>query len=277
MADDLLDPQELTDLAVELYAANSPRATAEQVIKYLCELLEMDHAGVAMLRAGGTLETVAATADVVRRADELQRELGEGPWFSARDDRTLRSNDLANEERWSRWCAAAAEMDLASLLAVSLVHDGRRIGMVSLYSERPRFFDDDDEALPHLLARHAAIALARAEQELNLNVALDARKLIGQAQGILMERFGLDERRAFAEHRPERRRPPAPGSRGQRDHRLGHRRHPIRRRRGQVLVRGQPETKMWVVAEMFVANRSLPPAPDASTRTPVDQRQSHPQ
>ena len=35
MADDLLDPQELTDLAVELHAANSPRATAEQVIKYL--------------------------------------------------------------------------------------------------------------------------------------------------------------------------------------------------------------------------------------------------
>ncbi|MBW9207075.1 GAF and ANTAR domain-containing protein [Mumia sp. zg.B17] len=244
MADDVLDLQELTDLAVELHAADSPRATAEQVVKYLCELLEMDHAGVEMLRAGGNFETVAATADVVRRADELQRELDEGPWYSASRDRTLRSNDLAHEARWPRWCAAVTAMDLVSLLAVSLVHDGRRIGMVSLYSEKPRFFFDDDEALAHLLARHAAIALARAEQEVNLTIALDARKLIGQAQGILMERFGLDERRAF-----------------------------------EVLKRYSQHhnLKLRLVAERFVATRRLPPAPEASTRTPVDQRQAHPE
>jgi AmiR/NasT family two-component response regulator len=33
--------------------------------------------------------------------------------------------------------------------------------------------------------------------EAGLNTALDTRKLIGQAQGILMERYGLDEARAF--------------------------------------------------------------------------------
>ncbi|KAA1422935.1 GAF and ANTAR domain-containing protein [Mumia zhuanghuii] len=196
MADDL-DPQELADLAVELHAAESPQETAEQVIKYLCETLQMDQAGVTMLRRGGRLETVAATGDVIVRFDELQNELDEGPCRNGEWDQTLRSGDLTRETRWPRWTDAVAALGYASLLAVSLSHDGRRIGVVSLYSKEPRFFDEDDAALAHLFARHAAIAIARSEQEANLNLALDARKLIGQAQGILMERFGLDETRAF--------------------------------------------------------------------------------
>jgi ANTAR domain len=47
------------------------------------------------------------------------------------------------------------------------------------------------------LRRHAALALSSAINEAGLNVALDTRKLIGQAQGMLMERYGLDEPRAF--------------------------------------------------------------------------------
>ena len=45
---------------------------------------------------------------------------------------------------------------------------------------------------------HAAVALANARQTENLWVAIDARKLVGQAQGILMERFDLDADQAFA-------------------------------------------------------------------------------
>ncbi|WP_370617882.1 GAF and ANTAR domain-containing protein [Mumia qirimensis] len=197
MADDGLDPRELTDLAEELHSADSPHETAEQIIKYLCEMLEMDHAGVTMLRAGGGIETVAATGDVAFRADELQEELGEGPCCDGAWDQTLRSGELSEETRWPRWTDALADLGVASLLAVSLAHGGRRIGVVSLYSKEARYFDEDDAALAHLFARHAAIAIARSEQEANLNLALDARKLIGQAQGILMERFGLDESRAF--------------------------------------------------------------------------------
>jgi AmiR/NasT family two-component response regulator len=39
--------------------------------------------------------------------------------------------------------------------------------------------------------------LDRASDSENFSRALDSRKLIGQAQGILMERFHLDDTRAF--------------------------------------------------------------------------------
>jgi AmiR/NasT family two-component response regulator len=49
-----------------------------------------------------------------------------------------------------------------------------------------------------LLAVHAATALLAAQRQENLWQAVDARKLIGQAQGMLMERFTLDTDQAFA-------------------------------------------------------------------------------
>jgi AmiR/NasT family two-component response regulator len=49
-----------------------------------------------------------------------------------------------------------------------------------------------------LFADHAAIALARARTEATLWEAIEGRKVIGQAQGILMERFGLTGDQAFA-------------------------------------------------------------------------------
>lgn len=197
MESDWIDHHELTTLVEDLHSAASPEETAEQIIKYLCELLDMDEAGVTMIRGGGRLDTVAATADAVLRADELQQQLGEGPCLDDGWDQTLRSGDLASEGRWPSWTSSLASLGFASLLAVSLSSGGRRIGVVALYAKEARSFDEDDAAFAHLFSRHAAIALARAEQEANLHIALDARKLIGQAQGILMERFGIDEAQAF--------------------------------------------------------------------------------
>jgi AmiR/NasT family two-component response regulator len=47
------------------------------------------------------------------------------------------------------------------------------------------------------MARHAAVAMASTREQDNLWKAIDARQLIGQAQGILMERFAIDADQAF--------------------------------------------------------------------------------
>ena len=49
-----------------------------------------------------------------------------------------------------------------------------------------------------LFATHAAIALSNAAEVASLNDAPVTRKVIGQAMGILMERFDLTEDGAFA-------------------------------------------------------------------------------
>ena len=49
-----------------------------------------------------------------------------------------------------------------------------------------------------MVAAHASVALAKVRSERDLWRAIDSRHLIGQAQGMLMERFKLSPEKSFA-------------------------------------------------------------------------------
>ncbi len=88
--------------------------------------------------------------------------------------------------------------DLAELAAtLQAAPEGHRIGSINAYWTRPRDFTRDDIAFTAIFSRHATPALVHSWNIAGLNVALDTRRLIGQAQGVLMERYDHDEARAF--------------------------------------------------------------------------------
>ena len=58
-------------------------------------------------------------------------------------------------------------------------------------------FTDESERVGLIFAAHAAIAYADARKEYQLAQALATRDLIGQAKGILMERYKITGERAF--------------------------------------------------------------------------------
>jgi GAF domain-containing protein len=84
------------------------------------------------------------------------------------------------------------------MMSVRMYTDDETMGTLNTYSIKPDAFDVDDQGVAHILARHAAVALGNARKIENLWLAVDARKRIGQAQGILMERFDLTADQAFA-------------------------------------------------------------------------------
>jgi GAF domain-containing protein len=190
---------EFARISQALQAAPTPTETAEQIVDYVRDQLDADHAGITLIRTRGRLETIAATDSMVEQADTLQDELDEGPH---RDDswhgETLIVNCLAGEQRWPRWAAEVAALGTSSVLAAELTTvEDNRIGSINVYWTQAHAVSADDVAFVNIFARHAALALSSAMNEARLNVALDSRKLIGQAQGLLMERYGLDEARAF--------------------------------------------------------------------------------
>ncbi|CAA9423524.1 MAG: hypothetical protein AVDCRST_MAG35-2142, partial [uncultured Quadrisphaera sp.] len=66
------------------------------------------------------------------------------------------------------------------------------------YSTLSDDVDEQAEPIADLFAAHAAIALGNARERATLNEALQSRKVIGEAIGILMERYDMNEDRAFA-------------------------------------------------------------------------------
>lgn len=198
MTESQLNAAGFAELAEELFAAASPTETAEQVVAMAQAELEADVVGLTMIRGGGRLETVAATGPIAVEADRLQTALADGPCRGRSwSQHAVISSQLARDELWPIWAPRVSELGVSSLVVIELCSEHRRIGVLSLYWRQPQVFADDDIALAHVFARHAALAIASAERGANLEVALDGRKLIGMAQGILMERYGLDDARAF--------------------------------------------------------------------------------
>jgi hypothetical protein len=90
-------------------------------------------------------------------------------------------------------------MGVRSQLAVRLhLGDGSTLGGVNLYSTTCDEVSEDAMVLAALLAAHSAVALGHLRERSQLSEAVRSRKIIGQALGILMERYGMDEDRAFA-------------------------------------------------------------------------------
>lgn len=145
------------------------------------------------------LESIAPSDAEVMACDDLQHALGEGPCLDAMtDESVIVSGDVASDPRWRRWGPRAAdEHGVSSMLSVRLFSGGVH-GALSLYSRSPGAFDARSADIARLLATHVSVALRSALSEENLRLAIDSRHLIGQAQGILMQRYALDAVQAFA-------------------------------------------------------------------------------
>jgi len=186
-------------LAIELHEESGVEETVEAVLQFALQAVSCTHAGVALSHRGGKLETVAVTDPVVEKSDQLQLECGEGPSLDVIGGRgTVLVPDTTDEPRYPDWSTKVALLGLGSVLAVRLATSGSTLGVLQLFNTEPYAFEPDDDAVAHILARHASVALANARQEASLWQAIDARKLVGQAQGILMERFDIGSDQAFA-------------------------------------------------------------------------------
>lgn len=158
-----------------------------------------EHASISMVRGRRHLTTRAATSATAERVDAIQYETGEGPCLATLfEKRTERVVDTTDEPRWPRFGFRADEAGVRSLLAVQLYVKGDDLGALNLMSGEPDAFDDDSEHVALLLATHAAIAIVGAEKEDQLRDALSRRDVIGQAMGIIMERYGMTSERAFS-------------------------------------------------------------------------------
>lgn len=132
------------------------------------------------------------------RVDALQTEVGQGPCLDAVfQEQTVRVPDMAQEERWPHFARRAAALGAASMLSFQLYVEGDNLGALNLYSRQVHAFDDESEQVGLLFASHAAVAFADVQERKNLTAAVATRDLIGQAKGMLMERYSIDADQAF--------------------------------------------------------------------------------
>jgi hypothetical protein len=195
---------DFSDTARALFAADSVEATLMQVADLAVATIEgCDFAGIFTVDDGQVV-TPVHTDPVVVQADALQHGSGEGPCLDAiQYALPFYANDLANDSQWPVFGPLAATIGMRSLLALPLLDEGT-LGALNLYARYPDAFGVIDRARGVLLASLAALAFSSAvhhEDEArradDLQAALATREMIGQAQGILMERERITSDEAF--------------------------------------------------------------------------------
>ncbi|WP_350281704.1 GAF and ANTAR domain-containing protein [Kribbella sp. HUAS MG21] len=181
-----------------MHEAEGVEETVQAVVDFALQALNCEYAGVALHAAGGRPEVPAVTDPTVAEIYHFQMAAGDGPLVQClRERTTVLVPDTFEEKRWPEWAEKVRGLGVRSVLDVPLWTGSGTVGVLGLYGKSIDVFGPDEEAIAYILARHAAVAVATARREENLRVAVDARKLVGQAMGILMERYNLNGDQAF--------------------------------------------------------------------------------
>jgi GAF domain-containing protein len=189
----------LADAALEMARRPSTPTTVERAVLLAHETVEACDAAALTLFVDDRPATVAASEETVREVVEAQFLLGAGPTLFAYTSReAVYSPDLRADHRWSEFGVRMADqLGLSSAYAVPLAVHVKPLGVLSLYGKKIDAFGEDDIETADVVASHAAVAVADSIGHDHLETALASRTVIGQATGIVMERWGLAAPAAF--------------------------------------------------------------------------------
>ncbi|WP_427889172.1 GAF and ANTAR domain-containing protein [Kribbella sp. GL6] len=195
------DAEELfARLAVELHDAATAGVdeTARTLVEFVQQTLSCRHVCLS-LSERGRLDVVAASDGWVEQLDRAQLEHGEGPLPTAfAYDTLVWVREAQSDPRWPAWSDAVTDSGAQTVLQMPLRTSDKTVGVLGLYGTDANAFSEDDRETAQVLAHYVAeVAVSTARRTKNLAVAMDARKLVGQALAVLMRRYDIDDARAF--------------------------------------------------------------------------------
>ncbi|WP_045824248.1 GAF and ANTAR domain-containing protein [Williamsia herbipolensis] len=192
----------IAELARRLHAADDRPAEAvlgDVVGGAIDHVPGAEAASISITHGRNALTTEFSTDPLATRHNEIQTAHGEGPCLAAAwDEAVVRIDDLWEDDRWPGYAVdARSAVPFRSILSFRLYTADEKLGTLTLYSRTPGNFGTDVEEIGLVYAAHVANAWMARERKSQFTSALASRDIIGQAKGMIMERFGIDAVQAF--------------------------------------------------------------------------------
>jgi len=158
-----------------------------------------DHVGVTVVHGDGSVATMASTGALVLDMDTLQYTFDEGPCLDAlRRERPVLVEDLpAQAPQWPRYAPLASKAGVRAQMGMPIRTGEQTLGGLNFYATAVPSIDPAAARDAALFAAHAAMALHHGRHADEASQGTTTRDLVGQAVGILMERFEVPEGRAM--------------------------------------------------------------------------------
>lgn len=196
----VLDAATVTTVAQHLATGVDVGDVAARAVQCVADNVTGTQYATVTACARGVLRTVASTDPAAAVLDRWLATSGQGPVWSTTSGRTALalSANIGADSRWTLPAIEDGAPAVQSVLTVRLPVAPAGIGWaLNAYSGTPNCFDDNSTENLRLLSIPVAGAMTNAYNRANLQLAVATRDVIGQAKGVLMERYRLDADRAF--------------------------------------------------------------------------------
>ncbi|MFE2123538.1 GAF and ANTAR domain-containing protein [Rhodococcus aetherivorans] len=179
--------------------------TLDALVRKVTTVLEVTGSAVS-LELEGQLQFAAASGDVAEALQRGELRAGVGPSAAALDQaRTVAVPEVqACEQAWPRYVADARGVEVAAVAALPMRLVETKVGVLTLFADRPRPWPAEDLAAAQVFADMATGYLVNAntwrqQQQLtaHLQTALESRVIIEQAKGIIAESRRITPAAAF--------------------------------------------------------------------------------
>jgi GAF domain-containing protein len=192
----------IAELVKDLHSrsdTDSETVIAELAEHAVVEVPGAQYAGITVTRNGKHIDTTAATHQWPILLDKIQQRHCEGPCLTAAwEEKTIHVADLETDERFPMYRRdALSETPIRSVMSFQLFIAGETMGALNVYAEEPHAFNDVSRSIGLVFAAHSSVAWNSARREEQFKRALASRDTIGQAKGMIMERYGVDAVQAF--------------------------------------------------------------------------------
>lgn len=192
----------IAEITHELYGradADSDTVIAELAEHAAVEIPGAQYAGVTVTRNAKHIDTPAATHKWPLLLDEIQQRHRQGPCLTAAwEEKTVHVANLETDERFPLYARdALAQTPIRSVMAFQLWIAGETMGALNVYAETANVFGSETKAIGLVFAAHSSVAWNAARRDEQFEKALASRDVIGQAKGMLMERYGVKAIQAF--------------------------------------------------------------------------------
>ncbi len=166
--------------------------TAEMLNSKICSIMLLDTKGTEL-----SIKATQSLSEEYKRKPNLKVDsslLGE----VVKTRRPLVVEDVRKEKRYF-YRELAAKEGLSSMLAVPMVVKDRVVGLINVYTKEPHAFAGDEINALQMVANQAAVAVENTrwmEEALRAKEALETRKVVERAKGVLMKMHDLSEESA---------------------------------------------------------------------------------
>jgi transcriptional regulator with GAF, ATPase, and Fis domain len=192
----------IAQIVQDLYGrpdADSDTVIAELVEHAAVEIPGAQYAGVTVTRNAKHIDTPAASHKWPLILDEIQQRHRQGPCLTAAwEEKTVHVANVATDERFPLYARDVLEhTPIRTVMAFQMWVAGETMGALNVYAESPNVFGPETRTIGMVFAAHSSVAWNAARRDEQFQKALSSRDVIGQAKGMLMERYGVSAIQAF--------------------------------------------------------------------------------